>query len=302
MNAPSSPRSTRLGYAWLLCGVSLFSTIEVVARELSPMRPPLQIAFWRFFIAGLLLWPVAWLRRRAERPTWNRTDWILSVGLGLIGVTAAIGLYHAAVARMSAARAAILFSAHPVFVAALAPALLSEHVRREHWWALGLALVGIGCFLADHSGLRRDSLGGIVLMLGAMTFFAMYTTVSKRAIQRQGVWTTAAATFLIGSLFLLPITWIADGPPWHIPNLRHWWAILYLAVLATAIGYGAYFHGLSLVPAHAASMTFFLKPPLATLLAVLLLREPLTVGTILGGGFIVAATLYTVRRSPTASV
>ncbi len=287
-----------LGFAWLVCAVALFSTIEVVAKAISPVRPPLQLAFWRFFLGGVALLPAAWLAAARERRVVERQDVIQWAGLGLIGVTLGIGLYHAAVARMPAHQAAILFSGHPVIVALLAPGVLGERVSRGHALALGLAAAGTVCFLVGHGGLNRPAMGGVALMLSSMMAFAIYTLLSKKAMSRRDPMTVAAGSFLMGAVGLLPITWLHDGPPWRITAAHHWQAILYLALLATAVGYGAYFHGMRQLPASRAAMTFFLKPVLATVLSALLIGERPTVWSLIGGALIVAATAVVVTRQP----
>ncbi|MCX7819955.1 MAG: DMT family transporter [Kiritimatiellae bacterium] len=278
-----------LGFVWLACAVALFSTIEVVAKAISPVRPPLQLAFWRFLIGGLALLPAAGAMAGREARTLGGRDLVQWAGLGLIGVTLGIGLYHGAVARMPAHQAAILFSAHPVIVAVMAPAVLGERIRREQLLALGLALAGTACFLAGHGGLDRRAMGGVALMLASMTAFALYTLLSKKAMERRDPLWVAAGSFLMGAAGLLPVTWLLDGAPWRIATTRHWWAILYLALLATAAGYGAYFHGMRQLAASQAAMMFFLKPVLATLFSLVLLGERPTLWSLIGGALIVVA-------------
>ncbi len=294
----TSRASEWLGLAWVACAIALFSTVEVVAKVVSPVRPPLQLAFWRFFLGGLALLPAAALAVARERRPIEVRDWIHWAGLGLIGVTLGIGLYHAAVARMPAHQAAILFSGHPVVVAALAPGLLGERMHRSHVAALALAAGGTVCFLVGHGGLDRHAAGGVALMLASMTAFSLYTLLSKKAMSRRDPIAIAAGSFLIGAAALLPVTWLQDGPPWRIAAGHHWLAILYLAFLATAAGYGAYFHGMRRMAASRAAMMFFLKPVLATILSAVLIGERPTFWSSVGGVLIVAATAVSLRQRP----
>lgn len=290
-----------LGHAWLACAVTLFSTIEVVAKTVSPVRPPLQLAFWRFLIGGLALLPLAWAAvRREDRPL-GRRDLIHWTGLGLIGVTLGIGLYHAAITRMPAHQAAILFSGHPVMVALLAPAVLGERVSRGHIGSLILAALGTACFLAGHGGLDRRAAGGVALMLASMTAFAIYTLLSKKAMTSRDPLVVAAGSFLLGAAGLLPATWLCNGPPWRIATVHHWIVILYLGLLTTAAGYGAYLHGLRHLSASRGAMMFFLKPMLATVLSWWLLGERPTLWSIVGGTLVVAATAAVTIKHPMVS-
>ncbi len=166
--------SARTGYAWVLLAVLLFSTIEVVTKAMGPVRPALQLAFLRFFLAGLVLLPLALreLHRKGRRLA--RQDWVLYAGLGLIGVTAGIGLYHLALARLQANQAAILFSGNPVFVVALAPALLKERVDRRQVAALALGVAGMTCFVWDRGSPSLRTAAGVMLMVASMATAAAY--------------------------------------------------------------------------------------------------------------------------------
>ncbi len=281
---------SRTGYAWILLAVVLFSTIEVVSKAMGPARPALQIAFLRFFLAGLVLLPFAIRALRRDGKRLERKDWILYSGLGLIGVTAGIGLYHLAVARLQANQSAILFSGNPVFVAALAPLLLGERLDRRHAGALALGVTGMACFAWDRGGPSLRTTSGVILMLASMVAFALYTVLSKKVVPRHGAIVLTAFASLLGGLFLLPLTWAADGPPWRLATAWHWLAVAFLAVFATAVAYAAYFHGLRHVKASRGSMIFFAKPVLASVLAWILLREPLGAATLIGGVLILVAT------------
>jgi drug/metabolite transporter (DMT)-like permease len=282
--------NSRTGYAWVLLAVVLFSTIEVVSKAMGPARPALQIAFLRFFLAGLVLLPFAIRALRRDGKPLKRQDWILYAGLGLIGVTVGIGLYHMAVARLQANQSAILFSGNPVFVAALAPLLLKERIDRRHAGALALGVAGMACFVWDRGGPSLRTVSGVALMVASMVAFALYTVLSKKIVPRHGAIVLTAFASLFGGLILLPLTWAADGPPWRLLTAWHWLAVGFLAVFATAVAYAAYFHGLRHVKASRGSMIFFAKPVLASVLAWILLREPLGAASILGGILIISAT------------
>ncbi|MBM4154724.1 MAG: hypothetical protein FJ221_06800 [Lentisphaerae bacterium] len=294
MSTPREARevtpSPRAGYAWVLLAVVLFSTIEVISKAMGPARPALQIAFLRFFVAGLVLMPFALRTLRRDGKRLERKDWVLYSGLGLVGVTAGIGLFHMAVARLQANQSAILFSGNPVFVAALAPLLLKERIDRRHAGALALGVAGMACFVWDRGGPSLHAAAGVALMITSMVAFALYTVLSKKVVARHGSVVLTAFASLLGGLFLLPLTWAAEGPPWRLLTPWHWLAVGFLAVFATAVAYAAYFHGLRHVRASRGSMIFFAKPVLASVLAWILLREPLGTATLVGGALIVIAT------------
>lgn len=300
MSEGGSPAGHRGGYGWVLLAVLLFSTIEVVSKWMSPLRPPLQLAFLRFFIAGLVLLPfaIAGLRRRGVKP--GRKDAAIFAGLGLIGVTCAIGAFHTAIAFLPANQAAILFSGNPVFVAILAPAVLGERLDRRRLGALLLGLAGTAAFLWDRGHLSIRAASGVVFMLGAMFAFALFTILSKKVTPRYGAIAIVSLASLAGSLALLPMTWLHDGCPFRVMTAPHWAAIAYLALVATAAAYAAWFHGLRHLEASHATLLFFVKPVAASALAWVVLGERLGWLSAVGAAMILAATAVALRRSPAA--
>lgn len=295
MSDNAGTRPPHGGYAWVLTAVLLFSTIEVVSKWIGPLRPPLQLAFLRFFIAGLLLAPVAvhGLVRERRRLGWK--DAGIFAGLGLIGVTAAIGLYHTAISYLPANRAAILFSGNPVFVAILAPFVLGERTDRRRLFALALGLAGMLAFLWDRGRFSIQAAAGIAFMVGAMFSFALFTILSKKVTPRYGALAIVSFASLAGSLVLLPLTWAHDGCPFHAMTLPHWAAIGWLSVFATAIAYAAWFHGLRHMEASHGTLLFFIKPVAASILAAIVLDERLGWPGIAGASLILAATALALR-------
>jgi DME family drug/metabolite transporter len=75
-----------------------------------------------------------------------------------------------------------------------------------------------------------------------------------------------------------------------------------MGVMATAVAYGLFFHGLRSTTSDVASVLTLLEPLAATTLAVALLHEQLTLRMVLGGGLMLAAiaALYLRRGDPVA--
>jgi DME family drug/metabolite transporter len=79
-----------------------------------------------------------------------------------------------------------------------------------------------------------------------------------------------------GVMFMIPLVWI-DGDRnvlAHGPELL--WPLLYIALGTTGIAYLCYFIGLARVEATQAASMIFIKPPVATILAAIVLHEPVT--------------------------
>ena len=166
----------RQGLCALLAGIVLFSTIEVASKLMqigggsTAGQYPFWLAFFRFFIAGLILLPFAFHRLHLRKVRLAGRDWLALAGLGLLGVTLMSSLYHLAITFLPANIAALVFSCNPVFVVLFAPLVLPEKITARKLAAVLVCLAGIAVLAFD----RADGLsgGGLVIMLIAIIIFA----------------------------------------------------------------------------------------------------------------------------------
>jgi drug/metabolite transporter (DMT)-like permease len=284
----------RVGFAMIGFAVALFSTVEVASKFLAGAVPPLRMAFFRFFISGLILAPVSLGLWRKAGKRFGARDFLLLGGLGAVGVTASIGLFHLAIHYLQANVAAIVFSTNPVFIALMAPLLLREPLTRRKMAAVALGLLGMAAFVADADGFSIRSTTGLLLMLGSVLGFALYTVMVKRCAPVYGAVEIMGFASLFGGALLLPLSWAREGAPWAPLSAAQAAATAYLTLVATAAAYGFYFLGLRRVDASRGAMFFFLKPALASLLAWLLLRERLTPWMAAGTALILSAMFLTI--------
>jgi len=282
----------RRGLIALFLGIVLFSTIEVASKlmqvggESVAGKYPFWLAFFRFFITGIVLFYPALRRLRLRGIRLALRDVAALAGLGLLGVTLMSSLYHLAITYLPANIAALVFSCNPVFVVLFAPLVLPEKITARKLAAVAICLAGIGVLAFD----RADgvSLTGLMLMLTAIIIFALYTVFFKKMTPRYGALPITAFAGLIGGLCILPIALGFEGFPLATYGAADWIGIGYLALIGTALAYFLFIYGIGHVEASVGSMAFFLKPFLAALFAWVVLGEALTASEITGGAVILA--------------
>ena len=145
---------------------------------------------------------------------------------------------------------------------------------------------------------QGNSITGIMLMLSAAIAFGVYTVMGKRTLERVGLFTQTSISFFVGSLVLLIVLWLTHRPV--IAGVADQWVlVLYAGVVVTGIGYLFYFLGVQASDATTGSITYFIKPVLAPVLAVMILHETILWNTILGIALLTLAsfiTLYDAKR------
>jgi DME family drug/metabolite transporter len=166
----------------------------------------------------------------------------------------------------------------------------------------GLYFAAIGAVGVSVSTLV--SLGVAPLAITAVQSAGSRTLVSARLHPVAGPLTLTTVASVVGAVTLLPLALVAGlGFSVDAATLG---GLGYMGIIATALAYGLFFHGLRSTPSEVASVLTLLEPLAATLLAVALIHERLPPAGILGGCLMLIAigVLYAApasHPSPTAS-
>jgi drug/metabolite transporter (DMT)-like permease len=279
------------GGVTLVMWASAFVVIRHVAHDISPGA----LGAGRLLVAALVVLPLV-LRRGWVAPT--RREWTL-LSLGGVGW---FGIYNLALnageRHVDAGTAAMIIQIGPVIVALLAVPLFGE---RMHAWLLAGMVVGFGGVAVIARGSTTEagaSLLGVVLVLVAAAMYAVGVLTQKVLLRRLPSVQVVFVSFLMGAVICLPFATdlpaiVADG------GAELWW-IVYLGVLPTAVAFTTWAYALTHTDAGALSLTTFLVPGIATLIAWLLIDEVPPSLTFVGGALAIVGVLMT-RRRPKAA-
>ena len=290
VQAPAAP--FRRGVLLLAVTGVLWGSIGLVVRLLQDLgEPAVTIAFWRFVCAGavllLVLGPsgLRGLARQARRPAR-----LLAVAVGSLAFQL---LYFFAVRDVGVA-VATLIALGLAPVALTCTEALSARTRPAPRAVAALALALVGLVLVTAFGAPSPQAAprpsaGILEAVGSGLAYATATSWSAPLARRLGPSAITFVTSVVGVVVLLPVV-AALG--WHVPRSAPILAgILWLAVVATVIAYGLFYAGLRCTPGSVAMVLTLLEPVTAVVLAAVLLDEPLTVASVLGGVLLLSAVV-----------
>lgn len=298
-------------YIYVLLGTILFSTMEVTLKTMAGDFHPIQMTMTRFLVGGLFLLPLAHraLRQRQLRIHWR--DVAKFSGLGFCCVVVSMVFYQLAVINANASVVAVLFSANPVFMTLFAYLLLHEHIHRLNLIALGLEILGILIIINPLN--THISTSGILFTLLATITFPLYGALGKKQSHKFGGIVITCASAILGALELLLLTLIARIPAVaaflsanglslfvDVPLFSGYTAanilpVLYVFIFVTGGGYACYFMAMESASTTTASLIFFFKPILASLLAFLFLHEPMPLNMLLGILFVLGGSIASIR-------
>ena len=285
-------------YALLLAANCVYATSYVATRLVLDDLPPAFLALVRLVGGAAILVPAAWLREGRGRRSGRADAWRI-VWMGVFGFAGAFALGNWGLARSTATNAALLIIVEPVSIMLLGPVVLGERLARRE--AIGAALAVLGAVVVVLNGvpglthaLVPHWRGDLLLVLSGLAYGA-YTLIGRDVLTRHSPFTVTARSIVWGALVMLPLAaaeWLGGARPTLTAGAVA--GALYLAVVITALGYLLWNWALVRVGAPQAAVFITVQPIGGALLGILVLREPLTSFTVIGGVLIVAGLWLTV--------
>ena len=291
MNEPTTApnRLDRLGLLHLLVVYvvwgSTYLGIRVAVREGAGF-PPFTLAFMRVVTAATIL--LVWARLRGDRLRLSRSELGLLWGSGTLLWLGGNGLVTWAEMRASSGLAALLVAAMPIWGELITMAV----DRRLPGWKLtasillGFGGVGVLTWPVLRHGTEADVLAVIALLLAPL-FWALGSIWLQRRKPDLTVRAISGWQHLLGgTAFLVMI--LLRGEPLPQPTGEAWLAWGYLVVFGSVIAFTSYMSTLRRLPYRIVVTYAYVNPVIAVFLGWLILREDITIWTLLGAGLVVA--------------
>jgi len=156
-----------------------------------------------------------------------------------------------------------------------------DKVKLSKIIGLLIGLIGILAVFINKLDFKDLSVTNPILALASAMFFAVYTLIGRKVSVRMGSLKMNAYSFILGSLIMLPglIVFKISPIAFSYKGLPQ---ILFLSFFVTGIAYLTYFKGLAILGASNGSLVFFAKPVLASIIAIIFLKETLSIDLIVG--------------------
>ena len=295
------------GYLYILLAAALYSTTEVALKGLGGAFAPMQVTVERVLLGAAALLPFALRDLKKRGITLTRSDWGYFAMLGFLTVTLHMSLLQMAVLHMDASATSIIYSGNPVFALAAAHLILHEPLKKNHLLAIGAELIGI--LLILNPAHLEISVRGFLEIITATVLFAMYGTLCKLRLPRLGALVITTFNMVVGGAELLFLLLLGEipaigalytglgldifaGVPFFTGfTLKSTLLLCHVGIGCAAIGFLLMAKITEYTSATEASFVYLIKPILATVLAVAVYHEHISVNRMIGIAFFVAASL-----------
>lgn len=297
MLSPDTYSPRQIAFAAIMVSSVFWATAGVTAKLLLPVLDPFPLAFWRFFIAAVVLLPVILKLPRAALPEMLKR--ILPIALLS---TANITLFYLALTRTTANATAIIYAATPLVSAILAQVFLKERLSRHKLIGICTGLIGVLLILIvplweRGEQVSGDTLGNLLTFAAAMCW-AGYSVGSRRltTVNRYSPVVVSAVSIALSAVLFLLISSILPHRNFIEPlgNVRNLLLVLHLAILVTVLPYLLFQWSIKHTSTATALLTNYIQPVFSVLLGMIVLGEPVTHGFLLGSTVVFAGMfIYT---------
>ncbi len=264
---------------------------------------PDTIVFLRFGMGVAILAVSVQLRGQWRHLTGK--DYLALAGLGFLGISFHQWLQSTGMLTSAASTTAWIVTTSPVFIVILGWIVLREKVG---WVQIaGTILAAAGVLLVvtrgdmNLSNIGRIGTVGDLLILISAVNWAVFSVLSRSMLKRLPaalmMFYVMLFGFIFSSLFFVVKTGFGD-----IANLTSngWTAVLILGIFGSGLAYIAWYDALQNLTANQAGVFLYIEPLVTMFMALIILNEPVTWASLLGGGVIILG-VWMVNRKPAAN-
>jgi probable blue pigment (indigoidine) exporter len=251
----------------------------VVTGKLLPADLPLTGATLRALPAGLVLLLV---RRDLPRGVW----WWRSLVLGALNMSAFFVFVYLAAHLLPSGVAATVMATSPLVMMLFGWALLRERPTTRRLAAGAIGVGGVALMLLTAT--QAINAAGVLVSVTAMVSSSLGYVLATRWSGTVHVISSTAWQLIAGGVLLLPVAFLVEG---RLPaaDLATMLSFAYLAIVATAIAFGAWFAGMQRLGAGPVGLIGLLNPVTGVVLGGITAGESITLRQAAGLGLVLLA-------------
>ncbi|WP_374041087.1 DMT family transporter [Acidithiobacillus ferrooxidans] len=252
------------GYLYSLLAVALWSANFVIANVVSSEIAPIELSFYRWLIAFIVLSPfMRSALNSAKIIAKDRTIYLSFIAASLLGISVFNTLIYMAGRYTSSINMSLIAVMSPAFITIINRIFFGRPVRVITWF--GVLLATVGCIVLITKGNLTILTGlqvsfGDMLMLFAAISFSVYAVVQR--IPKGMTHTEYLFLMIFAGLVALFPFYLTDmflGNNFHV-NLTTLSYILYLGIFSSLIAFNLWNRSISIIGSMQAGMAYYLLP------------------------------------------
>jgi drug/metabolite transporter (DMT)-like permease len=271
-------------FAVTVWGASFIAT-KVALQDVSPVT----VVWLRFGMGVVILGIAVNVRRQFALP--KKNEWLYFALLGFLGIAFHQWLQSTALQTSRASTTAWIVATTPVFMALLGWLALKEKLSWLQTGGIALATMGVLLVVSDGDpsaiSLKQFGAPGDILVLISSVNWAVFSALSRRGLKVHPATRMMFYVMTFGWLFS-SVMFLSGFGLHEIPQLTSngWMGVIFLGVFCSGLAYIAWYDALQALPTGQLGTFLYLEPPVAVVIATLILNEAVTWAALLGGAII----------------
>lgn len=250
-----------------------------------------NLTIMRFFVVYVVFIAIRLLQPKRFSKL-HKKDILPIFVLGFLGLT----IYHLGLnygeQYISPGAASLIIATIPVLVAISAFIFLKEKITSKKVMGIMLALFGvviISIFGTPDESIEINLIHGALAVVLAAIMGAFYTIAGKKLLERYSALSLTVYAMLLGSVALIPFLFLNPSIIDQVATMsaHSWFAVIFLGVFSTVIGYTLWYVGLEMKSASDVSVYLYAVPVLSTIISYFLFDDKITMFFVLGGVLVI---------------
>jgi len=270
----------------------------LLARMFRNEIPPLQMSFWRWAIAMVILLAFFGPGLRAHLHV-MRAEWARLCLLALLGITAFNAFVYSALHYTTVINGSLVNTMLPVITFILALIILGDRISLRQGVGVLLAFLGALVVITQGSWQQLASLSlnkGDLLVLCGTTCWALYTVLLRWRPSKLPPMVFLTVVVILGVLFHIPfVAWEIAEVGTFSPTWGRLGALLYFAVFASILAYICWNKAVATIGPGKTGTFMYLLPFFSAVLAIVFLGERLELFHVVGIALILAGVVLVTR-------
>jgi drug/metabolite transporter (DMT)-like permease len=285
-------QNARQGILLMIVTTFIFAVQDGISRHLATEYNVFMVVMIRYWFFGAFVIALSQVQFGGLRQVARTTQPLLQAFRGLLLITE-VCVMVAAFVFLGLVESHAIFASYPLIIAALSGPVLGERVGWRRWSAIGLGFVGILIILQP--GFHVFSPYALIALTSAI-LFALYGLLTRYAARKDTAATSFFWTGAVGSVGMTAVgIWF-----WEPMILTDWYWMAVLCVTGAA-GHYTLIRCYAVAEAGIVQPFAYLQLVFASTIGLTVFDESLRWATVVGGGLIILAGLFTILRERSAA-
>lgn len=280
-------------YLLLLLVTVIWGVAGVVIKFTLGAFDPLVFLTYRFGVSSIASLLIA-LIIGFKLPTDKKVIW-LALFYGFLTTTVALGLLFFGYDETTAIDATLISATGPIFISAGGVIFLREHITLREKVGMGIAFLGTAITILEPVLRNGNGSAGLIgnLLVFTSILVGVATAIFAKILLRKELHPVTATnlSFWIGFVTLAPLALIVHSPAGLIGQIKNsplpfHLGVVFMALISGNLAYTLWHKAQKTIEVGEVSVFGYLYPVFATPLAVLWLRERITLPFLVGAGVI----------------